>query len=263
MKAMLPILAMISSSAVGESVVVHFPDLTHSASVQDHNAAFPDVMLGFLPLACASQGCGLSIGLMVDFFDDQNQPECMSRVEGFIPSADLYWPIVWCGFGGYPQSLFPHAPVFPQCDHCDWDDGSHYVLDGRWDRFLLQIRVGDSDDATSWRYGWVAYEVVTLLNTTCNETCEDWEVYLPRFNFLAFALETEYDTPIIAGGGLCLADLNLDAVIDLADVVAFASSFLEQEPASDFNNDGLHDLADVVAFVIAFGAPCVLGEPPR
>lgn len=45
-------------------------------------------------------------------------------------------------------------------------------------------------------------------------------------------------------------------LLDLADVIAFATSFTTQHAAADLNADGLFDLADVLVFVDAFNAGC-------
>lgn len=45
-------------------------------------------------------------------------------------------------------------------------------------------------------------------------------------------------------------------LLDLADVLAFATAFLAGETAADIDDNGLFDLADVLAFVDAFNAGC-------
>jgi hypothetical protein len=53
------------------------------------------------------------------------------------------------------------------------------------------------------------------------------------------------------------ADLaQLWGVLDLADVSAFVTGFLNQQPIADLNNDGILDLADVGLFVTNFTAGC-------
>lgn len=55
----------------------------------------------------------------------------------------------------------------------------------------------------------------------------------------------------------CLADLAEPfGLLDLADIVAFTTAFLAEQPAADLDGNGLYDLSDVTAFVTAFGAGC-------
>ena len=76
------------------------------------------------------------------------------------------------------------------------------------------------------------------------------------------AYETEAGVPIAAGdtgpSGCNAADLAEPfGLLDLADITAFVSAFLAQEPPADLADPvGLFDLADITAFVSAFGAGC-------
>lgn len=55
----------------------------------------------------------------------------------------------------------------------------------------------------------------------------------------------------------CPANLVADTVLDLADIAAFASGFLAQDPTVDFAEPfGLFDLADITAFVTMFINAC-------
>jgi probable HAF family extracellular repeat protein len=55
----------------------------------------------------------------------------------------------------------------------------------------------------------------------------------------------------------CLADLTGDGILDLADISAFITAFLAQDPAADLAPpSGVYDLADIQAFVAAFAAGC-------
>lgn len=55
----------------------------------------------------------------------------------------------------------------------------------------------------------------------------------------------------------CPADLTGDGVLDLADLQAFISAFVGQQPPADFAPPfGVFDLADLQAFVAAFVAGC-------
>lgn len=54
----------------------------------------------------------------------------------------------------------------------------------------------------------------------------------------------------------CVADLNGDGLLDLADVNAFVAAFLSHDAIADLNGDDVFDLADVSAFVTSFVAGC-------
>ena len=45
-------------------------------------------------------------------------------------------------------------------------------------------------------------------------------------------------------------------VLDLADLVAFVSAFVEGDARADITRDGLFDLSDLVGFVALFNAGC-------
>ena len=56
---------------------------------------------------------------------------------------------------------------------------------------------------------------------------------------------------------VCPADLTGDGVLDLADVQAFISAFVNQEPPADLEAPfGVWDLADVQSFIASFNAGC-------
>jgi len=128
--------------------------------------------------------------------------------------------------------------------------------------FYYPARIRQPDN--SYIYGWVATQVVDALSTDCEldpGDC-DGQFYtfcsIPLLRILGVGFETEPDTAIIVGGGLCPADLNADAVLDLADVQAFATAFIGMEPAADFDDNGLYDLADIQSFVTGFNTNCGL-----
>ena len=54
----------------------------------------------------------------------------------------------------------------------------------------------------------------------------------------------------------CPADMNGDGIVDNADIGAFVSLFLAQDPGADFTGDGIIDNADIGAFVAAFLSGC-------
>ncbi|USO00237.1 MAG: vanadium-dependent haloperoxidase [Phycisphaeraceae bacterium] len=59
------------------------------------------------------------------------------------------------------------------------------------------------------------------------------------------------------GNADCLADVNGDTLLDLADIVAFVQAFQAQDPVADLADPvETYDLADLVAFIQAFMAGC-------
>ncbi|MBZ0171586.1 MAG: integrin alpha, partial [Phycisphaerales bacterium] len=55
----------------------------------------------------------------------------------------------------------------------------------------------------------------------------------------------------------CVPDLNGDCVVDLADINAFTTGFLTQDPIADLAYPvGVFDLADINTFVATFVAGC-------
>lgn len=55
----------------------------------------------------------------------------------------------------------------------------------------------------------------------------------------------------------CLADMNGDGILDLADVQLFTAAFVAQDALADLAEPfGVIDLADVQAFVSSFTAGC-------
>jgi peroxidase len=54
----------------------------------------------------------------------------------------------------------------------------------------------------------------------------------------------------------CIADLDENGLLDLADVQAFIAAFGNAQPAADMDGNGIFDLADVQGFIIAFKAGC-------
>ena len=63
--------------------------------------------------------------------------------------------------------------------------------------------------------------------------------------------------PTCCTGPCNLADLaQLWGVLDLSDVNAFISAFVNQTPAGDLNNDGIWDLSDIGLFISNFNAGC-------
>lgn len=54
----------------------------------------------------------------------------------------------------------------------------------------------------------------------------------------------------------CLADLNSDGVVDLADLNAFVSMYVSQQPGADVDGNGIVDAGDASGFVQVFLGGC-------
>jgi hypothetical protein len=78
---------------------------------------------------------------------------------------------------------------------------------------------------------------------------------------LGIAMLTPAASAGLSGVGCNQSDLAPPmGVLDLADVNAFVTGFVNQIPLSDLNNDGIFDLADVSLFVQGFVDGCPLVE---
>jgi len=112
----------------------------------------------------------------------------------------------------------------------------------------------DSDD---WYYGWSVFKVI-LWDFLCHPGC-DLNPSIEqgaRVMHIGFALESEPNTGIIVGGGLCPGDINYDSERDLFDVFDYLDLFNSMDPAADYTDDGNIDIFDVFAFLDDFQSPC-------
>lgn len=115
------------------------------------------------------------------------------------------------------------------------------------------------------RYGWVAFRFDLLeYPDGCREvsdTCPD-SIYdssrIFQFRYLAVGYESEPDSPITVGGGLCRTDLNFDARIDFFDFATFLSLYAADDQRADFSGDGLLNFFDFAVFIRELGEVCEL-----
>lgn len=255
-------LFVIPTLALAEPVVVRFPDESYRAVLSEFDSRLPSLTVGSMGQPAPHPGT-FTIGLLADLVDENGEPLCAWLVEGYSESQQRWLPVVYCL--GFVSSQFPYPFNYPICQECDWSGHSDYELGSRFDHYLLEIRVRDTASSAAWRSGWIAYQGVELRNLTCDPVCGGSGTLRPELALIALALETEPDALMTPGGGLCPADLNFDALVDLSDlsdISAFVEAFSDQTPAGDRNSDGIYDLSDVVAFVIDFDSPCTLGDPP-
>lgn len=123
-----------------------------------------------------------------------------------------------------------------------------YYIGFRWD-----------DDLGDTRYGWVAFEFERQ-DYTGPEPCGSLDysqLSTPAFHYIAAGWETEPETSIVVGGGLCPADLNFDANVDFFDVSAFLNAYTDTDAMADLNDDGVIDFFDVSMFLSLYNTSCV------
>jgi hypothetical protein len=146
---------------------------------------------------------------------------------------------------GGPADCETCYPVRAQIDNVPGE--IHYIP--------FRVKAMSSSD---WSYGWVAFSINEIYTPLCyDDTCEPDH---PRtrlfFDYVAAGLESEPNTPIIAGGGLCPGDINFDAQRDTFDVFDYLDLFNTMDAAADYDNDGTLDIFDVFAFLDDFQTPC-------
>ena len=103
-----------------------------------------------------------------------------------------------------------------------------------------------------------------LTSRTHNAT--QWNVERGRFDAYAvfdgeaanatFGLQASVDNVFYQPILVCPADFTDDDVLDFADVSAFITAYVSQDPRADFTNDGVFDFADVSLFLGAFSSGC-------
>lgn len=125
-------------------------------------------------------------------------------------------------------------------------------------RYALQTEIETGPTGPDWIYGWIAVQGETTLVTDpdCVNICKPIDVYSATFDYVGFGIESEPNIPIIAGGGLCPADLNFDAQTDFFDVSLFLDLYTNGDPAADLNDSGTIDFFDVSEFLNRYNSDC-------
>lgn len=158
---------------------------------------------------------------------------------------------------GMPMLRFYDRELYDLGD-CDYTEANTELIE-RSPVLYYPFRVQFGE--VIFHYGWVAYQIVDIKSFACDFDCMDDEntaCMRPIIRVVGMGYETDWDTAITVGGGLCPADLTFDAILDLADVQAFAAAFVSQGNAADFDGNGIFDLADIQAFVTGFNTNCGL-----
>lgn len=107
--------------------------------------------------------------------------------------------------------------------------------------------------------GHPIFEGITSLRAGNGNPLEDLLPADPKqvvliFNGAGLGVYGVFDDRVL---GCNVADISpIFGVLDLADINAFVTGFIAQDPIADINHDGLFDLADITLFVIAFVAGC-------
>jgi len=112
-------------------------------------------------------------------------------------------------------------------------------------------------------YGWVAFAVrLNEYPPSCRgdiDFCPDSTfdgLYRLDLRYVAAGWETEPDTPIVVGGGLCQADLNFDARVNFFDISEFITLYNSGDPAADLDPNGVLNFFDVAAYIGLYNEPC-------
>ena len=296
-KALLPVLLALGTPIVGGTssttaapVVVWFEEGTQATTFGDDGSGMPRLVLDSWPVIGGGQvttyprlypqGYDIGFCLVPPFPVEQATDDPMSiqrydrlaegetvgpAIDGWATAFncfdfDIAWPAMITRFTGFNCAL-PGCPPEQFLDKVA-PEGLSFV----------PIRIGSTPESKgesendpsggdlSWHYAWLAFRFENLVIPDCSRCAAEPPVDLltADWSFVAFGYETEPDTPIANGGGLCPADLTGDNVLDTADLTAFVTAFLADDPIADFDNDGIFDLGDIVAFVLAFNAGCGL-----
>lgn len=160
----------------------------------------------------------------------------------------------------YPLDLIGYE-VFPFQDSCISCTYVEHLLTLDPGTYYVALRWGN--DAETF-YGWAAFEVQHLeYPLSCipgiDWACDNRDLEsLRRFGlrYIAAGWETEAHMTITTGGGLCRADMNLDARFDFFDIAAYLSAYVTQDPSADYTDDGSFDFFDVSAFIDEYNAGC-------
>lgn len=215
----------------------------------------------YTPWPDQGAGCGGGGNAYLTAIRDILMPEIDQRYrtragDNFMAGSSLGGLI--SAYAGYAFDAWPRvAAVSPSY----WFSGaqmlSYAQAAGRpasFARFYQDIGTAESGQANvntmrtiALAQGFVeGQDFLTLVAQGHGHNEASWALRLP--NILRFLI----DAPNDCGP----ADLNADAVLDLADINAFVQAFSAQHPAADLDGNGIFDLADISAFVAAFGAGC-------
>ena len=181
-----------------------------------------------------------------------------------VAQADVF---LGAGPGNYPLDTFlleVLRSIDPTCLFCshvpaDPNDGIMSVSPG-----TTYIAIRWDDDGET-HYGWVAFMVdIFPFPESCYRDdkllgCDpaDYINLLGfEFRYVAAGYETQPNTPIVIGGGLCRADMNFDAQLDYFDISSFINHFAQGDLAADYTGDGSLNFFDVSAFLNAFNSGC-------
>ena len=164
---------------------------------------------------------------------------------------EVEWPEVFFDFSGSGCGV-------EGCDPYDLANSNGITGPGV---YAVPMRFTQSAHGSDPHFAWLAFRIFQRQFAECENTCTPEPDDLITFNlmeYIGFGYETEPNTPITNGGGLCESDLNYDTVLDLADVQVFAQSFIGGSTQADLNLDGVFDLADIQRFIGSFLSGCAL-----
>lgn len=117
-----------------------------------------------------------------------------------------------------------------------------------------------------WYYGYVAMRATALEVEGCTNPCSGnptelaTQVVSQSGSYgviVGFALESEPNTPIVAGAGRCPADLTNDFTVDFFDISAFLGLYSDGNLDADMDGSGTLDFFDISEYITRYGDGCL------
>ena len=264
--------AVVSSTTLAEPVVLRFDAGATQIALSDYSDAVPALRLyrhievggggtmavpAIIPEGsppggdCEPQPFASEIAAFASF-------PLPGMLGGVIDPGQSNWNDAYA-CNGYESSWFPLLTGINEfscsAEGCPPDLDTAFGIEAGVYLFPLRIE----GDGGAWHAAWVAVDLRIEVIPECSFCTNGGpltDLETASFTHIGFGYETQPNTPMIAGGGLCEADLNFDAVLDLADVQGFATGFLSGGSAADLNGDGVFDLADIQRFIGSFNTGC-------
>ncbi len=162
-----------------------------------------------------------------------------------------------CDVGSVLAAVKSRTPGEQFCQDGCWFESSGLAGDGVLYMPFRWHELGETD----WFYGWSAFRVTEDFVGDCVFQCKPGvtdPMYTVQFTWLGAGYETEPNTGIVVGGGLCPADLNFDALLNFSDISEFLNLYSAGDLGADMNNDGDLNFLDVSVMIGMFGGGCGL-----
>ncbi len=117
-----------------------------------------------------------------------------------------------------------------------------------------------------WYYGYVAMKARLSDVDGCTNPCSGTPTELAKEVvsepgsygvIVGIGLESEPNTPIIAGAGRCPADMTNDFTVDFFDVSAYLGLYADGNLDADLDGSGSLDFFDISEFIERYGDGCL------